>query len=418
MTKEKADNNEVVEQTRPDIATLLGGLNLSNKTTAALEGLNKSAEEGGEKKPGANEEEVVEEEVVEHEEEEEVEEEDEGPEGESEEDKKIRLEKAKKSGEKKPGEKDKKKDVELKPNALGIALKKPASKKNEIEIENADQLLGAIKSRYGQEYKDIKELPKFFETVDKFRIDSQNLAKVTKEKEDILATLQSLPEELLEAVQLGVKGEDYNKAFANRPKFDFSKSVDKHDVKDLINTYFPGEFTEEDFSADAPDETKKAIKVAKTASIDKYNTEKLGRESKRAGELEKSKANLQAFNDSVTSSVSELKQHFPGISQEALTDIEETLTSGAVMARFFNQNGTVKKEAAKSLALAIHGESILNELMEAAKHVAETEVNEDILSRGAQKPKPKKGTGVDKMSEDTTKAVNELVGNLNKKKTF
>jgi hypothetical protein len=304
-------------------------------------------------------------------------------------------------------------------NKFGIKLGKKDDKKaaSKLEIKSFDELPKVLKSKYGQEIKDPKALSKFLDgTVDKWRTDSQNLDKVTKEKDNAIAVFEQLPPELLDAVKLHYEGQDFRKAFESNVKLDFSKTVDKQKPKSLVNAFFPGEFTDEDFDADEP---SKELKIAIKASESQYNTEKTAREQRAKDQVERAGRKDKAYKESIKSSVTALKSAFPDMPADVQADVEHTLSSGALMNVFLNPDGTYKPHAAKALMLANHGEELIEQLMQIAELRGESNANEEIVKRSPGKPKGTKGQKPAPERKEVTAAVNELLPpGLVTKRTF
>lgn len=318
---------------------------------------------------------------------------------------------------KKPEEKPvKKEEVNIPENKFGLKVKGKKEEKGKLDIESFEDVPKILKQKYGQDVKEAKDLGKFFETADKWRADSQSLAKVTKEKEDAIATFENLPEELLEAVKAHYRGEDYKETIGKTPKLDFSKSAEKQDIKKLVNAYFPGEFKEEDFEAD---EKSKELAIAEKASIKQYNTDKTTKEQRAKSEVEKAALKSSAYKTSVSSSVEALKRDFPDMTPDVISDIEETLTSGSLFGKFYNKDGTVKVDAAKRLAMSLHGEDFIGQLMEVARQRGESEANEYMVERANGKKKTGNSGKQEKIRKEVDDTINELIPQgIISKKTF
>lgn len=314
------------------------------------------------------------------------------------------------SEEKKPEEKKpepKKEEQEIK-SVLGLNVKKDTKKAPEVVIENPEQILDVVKKDFGQEYKGIGELPKFFESAKKWRNDSQAYEKTKAEFDNIVAVLDETPSEIIEAMKLYHSGQDYMKAFENRPKFNLDLPVEKQDINELVKHYFPGKFANEDFEEE---NASPALEIAKQAAIDKYNYSKVTRDSQRADVEKRANDRLQNIKTSVDGSVNYLKQSFPDADEEAVTQISSTLEGGIqkVAELLYNNDGTVKQDAAKKLMMLLHGEQEISRMMKIAANQAESRANEDIVTRGADTPKPvKTGATADKISEGAMMQINHL----------
>lgn len=320
-------------------------------------------------------------------------------------------------GEKKPTEtkEDKPTTEEVKTNVLGIGKKK--GKESAIVIENVDHILETVKSKFGQEAKDIKDLPKFFESAEKWRADSQKVEEVSQKVDQYESLLSGLPQEILNSMEMFYNAQDYMQAFKDKPKFNFDVAADKQDIKELVKHYFPNKFTDEDF---AEEEKSQALDIATQASIDKFNLEKQTRDNQRAKAAETATKQVELFKSSVNGSVASLKQTFPDIDTNELKNIQKTLEGGqnAIVQMFINQDGTVKANAAEALMMAIHGKSVIDEMMTVASHATETRVNEELLSRGNETRKPKNTAGAQEQISESAKAVLQGLGGIKTQKTF
>lgn len=315
-------------------------------------------------------------------------------------------------GEKKPevkntGDQEKK-------SVFGIGNKKKDTGK-QVVIETPDHIIDAVK-KFGVEVKDIKDLPKFFEVTQKWREDSQKLGTVQKEAENFKQILEGLPAEFIQSIQAYYKGEDYAKPLLSKPKFDFSKPTDQQDVKSLVNHYFPNEFTDDDFNEETPSKT---LEIAKKASIDKFEIEKQRYSERLSREQENATKRLEAIKSSVNGSVNSLKQDFPDADEDTISEIQSILEGGPekLIEFFFNNDRTAKQDAAKKLMLAAHGESEIKRMMDVSAHVAETRTNEEILTRGADKPSTVKRSAPDQIPAELRKQIDEIKGTT-KKTTF
>lgn len=332
-----------------------------------------------------------------------------GQEGDEGEEEKEAIEKSSKKDEKKD---DKQKSEKKNP----FGLKNKQDKKSDIVIENTDQILEVVKSKFGQDIKDIKELPKFFETTSKWREDSQKLESVTTEKEKYESILSNLPDDIISSMEMYFNGKDYTKAFDGKPKFNFDVPVEKQDTKELVSHYFPNKFSEEDFAEETP---SAALEIAISASTDKFKAEKQLKDAQRAKVAEDAQKSIDLYNASVNGSVNHLKQSFPEVDENEVKNIRKILEGGAnaIVAHFCNPDGTLKETTAESLMFAIHGKSLIADYAEAESHVTETKINEELLSRGNETRKPKQGNGVNTIS-DSAKQVLADLGKFKEKTTY
>jgi hypothetical protein len=319
-------------------------------------------------------------------------------------------------GDQKPTDtKEEKPETKEVKNVFGIGKKK--GKESSIVIESPDHILETVKSKFGIEAKDIKDLPKFFESAEKWRADSQKVEEVSTKVEQYENLLSGLPQEIINSMELFYNAQDYMQAFKDKPKFNFDVTADKQDIKELVKHYFPNKFTDEDF---AEEEKSQALDIATQASIDKFNLEKQTRDNQRAKAAEAATKQVELLKSSVNSSVSNLKQTFPDIDTNELKNIQKTLEGGqnAIVQMFLNQDGTVKANAAEALMMAIHGKSVIDEMMTVASHATETRVNEELLSRGNETRKPKNTAGAQEQISESAKEVLKGLSGIKTQKTF
>lgn len=277
----------------------------------------------------------------------------------------------------------------------------------EIVIENTDHLFGVIKSQFGQEYKDLKELPKFFESVQKIRKDAQRVPDLEKEAKTWKGIVEALPEDLLESVKAFHSGQDYVKPIANRPKFDFGKKVDDQDITALVSHYFPGKFTPEDFK----EATKSpAMEIAMEAAKEKFNNEKQTFDTRRASLQANAQKQIEAQKLALKGSEDHLRQSFPDIEDDAIKEAVKIFEGGtqSVMSHFYNTDGTVKPEGMKMFMMAKYGESEIQRMMGIASNITETKINEELLSRGADGKGPKQTQTKTTLSKEAQERISEI----------
>jgi hypothetical protein len=313
-------------------------------------------------------------------------------------------------GEQKPAEEEKK-------GRTGLFNK---SKKSDVVIEKPEDILPIVNKKYGQNLKDIKDLPKFFESVDKFRTAAQKAEALEKENLQFKQLWEEeLPLEFVEAAKAHLEGKNYKEVLLAGPKLNFSVPLEKQKVEDLVNEYFPGKFTKEDF--ENMDDVSPALEIAITAAKDKFKDQQKQFNEKGASIRAKAEETLKAQQAAVSGSLQSLTQTFPDLDQKDVSAIQKALEGGprSVMSFFYDQNGLAKPEAAKALFLAMYGEEELQVAAEVAARQAESRVNEEIVSRGADTKKPVRQAPVQgqKLSKETQSQIQELEEIANQKKS-
>lgn len=295
-----------------------------------------------------------------------------------------------------------------------ITKPKKQTQLSDISLDNPEQVLGFVKSKFGIEGKDANEaLTKAFTSAEKWRTEAQKLPEVQKQFDQVSKAIDALPAPLLDAMQLALQGKPWEESIRNKPSFDFSKDAEKQDTRALVNHYYPGKFEEEDFEGDP----SPALEIAIDGSKTKFSVDKNTWEAQRAKIYTDAQALHQTRKASVDGSVTSLRQSFPDLTPAAEADIRGVMESGDVNTLFYNQDGSFKQEAAEMLMMAKYGKGTIKNLMKQAANQAETRANEDLLTRGADKPKPQKGNA-EKPNEQVLKTIQSQTGGLIKKNTY
>lgn len=302
-------------------------------------------------------------------------------------------------------------------NPLLKAIKGKKNKETEIDFKSFDEIKAHAKKVLGIEVKNEKDFNKVFSSAQEWRKSAQKAEELETTVNQFQSLFEKMPKSLLDSIKSYFNNdENWDSPIVSRPKFDFTKGIDHQDIKSLVNHYFPGKFTDEHWNTDMKPE---ALEIAMQASKDRFNYDKKDLEKESAEIVRKSAEDKERRTSSIDSSLKSLKQSFPNMDNIGLKKISNILDSGDVTSIFFDKNGSYKPDAAKKIMMAMYGEGTIKNLMKASAKKAESEANEDILSRGADKPKPQKGgaQNVD-ISEKTTKLIDEITGGLNRRNTY
>ncbi len=286
-----------------------------------------------------------------------------------------------------------------------------------VVFENFDQIKATAKKEFGIDIKDEKDFGKVFSSSKKWREDAAKVPDLESKVAQFNEIFENMPDSLLNSVKDYFDAKpDWDKHITNKPKFDFSKPVEKQKVEELVNYYFPGDFTEDDFKAE---EKGKDLKIAEKAAKDRFNSDKLGLENDSAAQMRLSEARIEGRKTSIASSLTTLKQSFPEIDKSEEKRLTKILESGDINSLFINKDGSYKPGAAKMLFLAEYGEGAIENLMKVSAKRAESKANEDILTRGADTAKPNNGGAVaDKNAIEVKKVIEGMTQGLNTKRTY
>ena len=334
--------------------------------------------------------------------------------------------------EKKPGEEG---YVEKKPETTPAA-EKEGDKPNEEVIKTGlfgEQKLG-VNKKAGEEpvvLKEFSDIEKYVksnygvddvnkaltEIVPKWREQAQKGAESEKKYGEIMTTLDKLDEDIIEIMKANLEGKDWRKSLTDAPKINFNKKVEDYNKKELVNHYFPGKFTDEDFIDG--DEENKGLDIAYEAAIKSFNNDKTSFESKRAALIADQNKQIEAYEKSITSSVEDLRRTLPHINDLVVKETGEILKSGGqgILSEFLNNDGTLKPDAAQKLAMARHGLEALNTYMGIATRKAETEIREEFVSKAPDKLAGINSGGENKLSE-RAKSTLEMLKGIGKKSHY
>lgn len=152
---------------------------------------------------------------------------------------------------------------------------KPGTTETEtVEVTDLKGLAGYLKTEGLFDLKDETEIPKFIDEV-KMMKEKMN---GWDEKEQKLSSYDnlfvSMPDIIYKAIDKWAKNEDYESELRTYfgSKLDFAKDFDKHKIEDLVEHYYPGEFSTEDYQED----DNKALNIAKKNAKEKFENEKKG----------------------------------------------------------------------------------------------------------------------------------------------
>jgi len=256
-----------------------------------------------------------------------------------------------------------------------------------LNLENAEQVNSLIKEKTG--FDDLQSLiDNSAETKEKL----SNFEKVSVENEQLKNVFANMPTELYQAVDSFLKGNDWKTPIMSKPNLDFTKDVADQDTKSLVEQYFPGQISAEEwenYNSDDPDlGIKKAIDMAIENAKSKFGTQKTELDNYRQNEVENAQAKNKAMNDSVTKSIAHLEQSIEGLDKGYVSQVQQGLTVQGLNDLYFNQDGTFKEDAALNYVMAKQGFDLMNQYKGIAMRRAETKERTKIIERTPDKPKP------------------------------
>jgi len=264
-----------------------------------------------------------------------------------------------------------------------------------LGFESIDDLEKFLETgNYGITKDDLStEIPKLFE-------DRKALAEESKKRENLEAVFEKMPSEIYQSIVAWDKGEDWREIIKNSDPTDYSKEWASQDVKSMVENFFPGKISEEEWAEykdEHGDDTTKS-KVGQYLQLaeerygmaqQKFNAQVKDHEAKAQQYLESSQAAFEA-------SRAEIFEAFKGtplsnINETALKDIDGSLSSQRqVLLEFFNEDGTLRSDAHTKMAMAKHGKNLSIQQAQAMQKRAITEARREIIAGTAEESAIKK----------------------------
>ena len=269
-----------------------------------------------------------------------------------------------------------------------------------FEFDGADKANEFIKEKTGFENLDalVNSSLEAKQKLDSF----EDTEKKVSEYENLF---REMPPELYQGVEAFIKGEDWKTPIISKPNLDFTKDVESHDDRALVDNYLPGQFTDaewENYNEGGEEQdpgVKKAIDIALGQAKNQYNNDKTGLDNFQSNKVVEAENRVKVFNESVDKSIGHLKGSIENIDEGYITEIKNSLTPQGLTEIFFNKDGSIKEDAALKVAMAKNGYDLFNQYKGIAEHQAENKERQDILDRTPSTPKAKKS------SEEVSKKV-------------
>lgn len=254
------------------------------------------------------------------------------------------------------GDEEEEQEVEL-PGSLF------AKKKAKVgEFKSSDEVNEFLAKKY--QVKDVKDFSKFLSNVEQWRNSSQKAEEVQEKFDSLINGLNMLPMEIQSAILAWNKGDDYKTVF-NRyaSNIDFTKDISAHDKKELVRHFYPDQFDKEDLEDfDDNPHIKAAYDMVKKTL---YPQAQQAIARQRADIEAEAETLKRVVASSAKGSVVHLQESFPSIDDKELRKIEKMLSGddSVLLGLFKNRDGSYKKEAALTLAMALFGADQVKQLL-------------------------------------------------------
>lgn len=265
-----------------------------------------------------------------------------------------------------------------KPEVKSTFFGAPAS--NKVELKTPEEWKSYIDKKFS-----IKDESTFFDSVEKWRKDSQEKTDLERDKNNYDRLFEEIPEPIYNAIESWGKGEDWaGKLKTAIPSVDYAREFESQNIYEVVNNYFPGKFEKEELSGSYKDfdvTAQKAYDVAK----EKYNLERQQFNNRRAEVQKKADENIQKLRNSALGSVKKLEQSFPDFDKNEIAQISKVLNSGDTNSLIFNRDGTYKEDAAERVAFMLYGKREIGNLKQLMG--ASQKQLEDSVTRKSDTPR-------------------------------
>lgn len=282
-----------------------------------------------------------------------------------------------------------------------------------LKIENFD-VLGNLFSQAGVKVEKPEDLPGVVEEIKTLRSKSEGYESQIQDLSDYKTVFENLPPDLFAVVQAYLSDEDYRKQMVtvSGSFVDFTKGFGDNNMKNLIDYYYPGKFSAEDYE-DIQD--TKEFKILKETVQSKFESDK-NRLEKQRDEYIQSRANeKKVYLDSVVKSIEKLEKSNI-LDQASLNEVKKVAGSGVngILGLFVDKNGNITPEGAERLALAMHGKRAINQLVDRASRKAVSREREEIIERGDPDKKKKGSTPASQVPDDVKDYYNRVLPKTNR----
>ncbi len=301
--------------------------------------------------------------------------------------------------------------VEMDP--FGITSSSKSDKEKAIDFEVSEDMTKFITSKYG-----VNDAETFFTSVDKWRNQSQEGAKVRTDYEDILEGLQELPKDIKAAISAHTNAEDYREAFnSTASRLDYDAPFKSQDKEVIVQHYFADAHSKIAKKLDEGDideiDFDERIEELYSASKRSYEADQKMIKDRRADMIADQEKRQEAYRDSTNSSVDLLKEKYPNFSKSNLQKVRQRLVDGNIEDLFKKDDGSYNENAAEMLALALYGNQVIDSLTKQARNKGASKAREDLVSRSSSKPRVSK-TQRTREEKNALDAISHLSSSFNK----
>lgn len=309
-------------------------------------------------------------------------------------------------------------------------LMKVAPKANATQVVNpfeGVQGLEKVNEYLASKFEGVTDINALLNKYEEASKAATTLSEVQANYNELVGGIKSLHPDLIQAMTMYEKGEDFRSFLVGRPNIDFSKNANEVDANELIRAYFPNKVSDADFEAadknsdDYDPNVERYVKTLQESAIEKFNAEKEQYNQKVDQYITRNAEQKQKFVSSVKQSLSSIKSDFPDAPDTYVKSVEEKLLKDGIDSLFYDENGYLKADAAARFVRASDdGKDLLTQLQRIAYDNAKTDANLDVITK-SQRTAPESGgmTQRQDVNEEKVKAhLQQLVGGVNQSSRF
>ncbi len=254
-----------------------------------------------------------------------------------------------------------------------------------------------------------------------FKTASPEFETTKKQLTELQQTIQGLPAELYNSITSFYKGEEDWRSKVTSQGLDFTKGIDSFNDKSLIDSYYPGKFSSEDWdeykAEDGDVNVKRAMDMALDTAKNSFVVKQTEINGYQASVLENQTKSQELVNNSISQTMSNLSAQMKGLDPAYTNSIQSKIQNREILALFYNQDGTLKSDAAHRFILAQDGANLIEQYANYHKVQASNQATQEILERTSDTPDKTQGGSstvtADNRSE-VQKHIDTLTGNLGK----
>jgi len=256
-----------------------------------------------------------------------------------------------------------------------------------IEAMKAEDFVGYAKEKLNI---DVEKdgWRKLANSIEKSRVKAQEATALKSQLDGIQKDFDVMPLEIAKAIDSWSRGEDWRQPLISSKPVTFEKDFNLLTIEEkvgVVNSFFPkAEISSDEIDLKDPIQ-KQYLELAEA----KYNTEKEKYNYNKTALSKKEENKIKAFNESIENSREFLSKSFEGFEESQMSEIDEIVKSKKIGLIFFNEDGTLRQDAYKKIAFAVHGENILKDAELLAESKAKSLLAQELIKRESGR-----GTGI------------------------